>query len=974
MTRRSPLHVHISRLFLVLVLGMGTALGWMAWSVSRDIIDASAAQLNEHVHREILTTLNGLLTPAELAVKVASRHATARGPVEDGLPQAFGSLHDLLQASEAMTSIYIGDIDGNFVLLRRLHDAGDRARFNAPPGTRWVLQRIERQGDRKRGWFVHFDEALTRLRTDDRPDYAAAFDPRTRDWFKQAQVADGMVKTAPYLFHTSGKPGVTLAQSTPARNAVVGADMRLETLAGLLVQLRATPGAHLALLGTGGRVIVWDGMTPPANRSSESSDTLALPALNQLGVPVLEALTRHATQQNLPIGLLTGTTALRVEDRLWHATVRPFDLDDIRLHLVSTVPDDELMASARDMLHKQLMALGATLLLAIPATLVLSRRIGSDLKRLAGQTESIRRFDFAEPQPLDSTVLEVSQLAESLDTTRRTIQRFLDISFAVSGESNFGRLLPELLRETISAAQAEAGVLYLAENGHLVMVAGLHSDDRTVPHPPDALRTVDRTQVGPLMAGALIAGTARTGRLDQADARMPGIAQLESDLRTHHGIAVPLLNRKNELVGAMLLVRGTATDPALLRFIEALAASSAVSLESRALIQQQKDLFESFVRLIAGAIDAKSPHTGGHCARVPALTRLFAQAVCETREGPYRDFSLDEDEWEALHIASWLHDCGKITTPEFVIDKGTKLETLYDRIHEVRMRFEVLKRDAQIACLQAIAAGESQDSAQARLQAQWRELDDEFAFVARCNEGVESMPDEAPERLRSIAARTWLRTLDDSLGISPEERRRRDTLPAATLPVLEPLLADRPEHRIARKDADFAAQDDSRGFTMKPPTLLFDRGELHNLSVKRGTLTVEERHKINEHIVQTLLMLGELPFPRHLRAVPEIAGGHHEKMDGSGYPRGLTREQMSPLAKMMAIVDIFEALTAVDRPYKSPKPLSEAIRIMARMKRNGHIDPELFEIFVRSGTWRLYAERFLRHEQIDTVDIEGALA
>ena len=338
---------------------------------------------------------------------------------------------------------------------------------------------------------------------------------------------------------------------------------------------------------------------------------------------------------------------------------------------------------------------------------------------------------------------------------------------------------------------------------------------------------------------------------------------------------------------------------------------------------------------------------------------------------PFRDFTLGEEDWEAVHIAAWLHDCGKVTTPEYIVDKATKLEALYDRIHEIRMRFEVLKRDAEIACWQAIAGGADEATARAALAAAWALLDEEFAFVAACNEGGEEMDPARIERLQRIAARTWLRTLDDRLGVSPDELRRKG--PVVALPVREALLADKPEHRVARSAEELIPADNPWGFRLRVPALRYNRGELANLSIGRGTLTDEDRYKINEHIVQTIRMLDELPFPRHLKAVPEIAGGHHEKMDGSGYPRGLTREQMSPVARMMAIADIFEALTAVDRPYKKGKTLSEAIGIMARMRDAGHIDPDLFALFLTSGVYRQYAERYMPRDCVDEVDVARLL-
>lgn len=290
------------------------------------------------------------------------------------------------------------------------------------------------------------------------------------------------------------------------------------------------------------------------------------------------------------------------------------------------------------------------------------------------------------------------------------------------------------------------------------------------------------------------------------------------------------------------------------------------------------------------------------------------------------------------------------------------------------MRFEVLKRDAEIKYWQAIASGAEPSLAKAQLASELAQLDEEFAFVATCNEGGEFMAPEKVARLQQIAARTWMRTLSDRIGIAHEEKERKQRSPELPLPVQETLLADKSEHILLRSERDKLADDNPWGFKVKVPEHLYNRGELYNLSVARGTLSEEERFKINEHIIQTIIMLEKLPFPRHLQQVPEIAGGHHEKMDGSGYPKRLTREQMSWPARMMAIADIFEALTAVDRPYKKGKTLSEAIKIMGFMVKDQHIDAELFRLFLREGLHIEYAQRFMRPEQMDEVDLAPYLA
>ena len=388
----------------------------------------------------------------------------------------------------------------------------------------------------------------------------------------------------------------------------------------------------------------------------------------------------------------------------------------------------------------------------------------------------------------------------------------------------------------------------------------------------------------------------------------------------------------------------------------------------------QEELLDAFIKLIAGAIDAKSPYTGGHCQRVPEIAKMLAQAACDSSEKLFADYLLSDDQWQELHIASWLHDCGKVTTPEYVVDKSTKLETIYDRIHEIRTRFEVLKRDAEIDYWKAVSEGGDVDKLKISLQQTINELDDDFAFVATCNQGGEFMEDEKLIRLSEIADKRWLRTLNNRLGVSWEEAKRMDATPLQTLPTEERLLSDKSEHIIERLESEKIEKDNPWGFNLDVPEYKFNRGELYNMSVKAGTLTNEERYIINEHMVQTIKMLDQLPFPSHLKQVPAIAGGHHESMDGKGYPKRLTKDELSLTARMMAIADIFEALTASDRPYKKAKSLTVSLKIMSGMRDRKHIDTDLFDLFLTSGVYLEYAKNYLSKDQIDTVDINQYLS
>ncbi len=403
--------------------------------------------------------------------------------------------------------------------------------------------------------------------------------------------------------------------------------------------------------------------------------------------------------------------------------------------------------------------------------------------------------------------------------------------------------------------------------------------------------------------------------------------------RSQSFLTVPMKNHDGEVIGVLQLINAQEPDLSRVvtfseadqRLVESLASQAAIALSNRQLIIQLEELFESFIKLINMAIDDKSPYTGGHCDRVPTLTMMLAEAVDGTTEGPFAGFKMTERDRYELKIAGLLHDCGKISTPVHVVDKATKLQTLFDRIALVDTRFEVLKRDVEIASLKRQLAMRScidlqeEDRAREECERQKAEIDADRDFFRKINVGVTVMNDEIIQRVHAIGSqRTW---------VGPDG-------------VEIPFLTD---------------------------------DEVENLSIRRGTLTAKEREIINHHIVATNRMLEQVPWPKHLKNVPEYAGGHHERMDGRGYPKGLTRNQMSLQARMLGIADIFEALTAHDRPYKPGMKISKALEIMVRFKKNGHIDPDLFDVFMREGVYRRYAEQFLDADQVDIVSVDHLL-
>ncbi len=980
--RQLPLRVHIATLFIALILLLGGAVIWNSYTKTTRLMLRTAAERFDRIADQTARQLQVLVTPVAITVDLlAWQRLTFAASLTERLDH-LGYLREALAQSEHLSALYVGYDDGDFFLLRRLPaDSPLRAAHAAPDQARYLAQSVERNEEKViTAAFLFFDADLNLLRRDAKPDYT--FDPRTRPWYRLAQTRTEWIRTDPYLFFTTREVGITLARRATTGMAMVGADLTLRDLSATLAASRFLPSTQLALFDDRGQVIAH----PEAARLLREDDAgeLRLARLAELNEPVLAQLDQDWRDPARRAARLDpdGFT-LQIAGQNWRGIVKtlPFQ-GGAPLSLALAVPEGELLADAAQIRNQSVLITMGLVLLALPITWLLARRIARHLHRLVGEAARIRHFDFHESIVTHSVITEVNQLARAMDLMKSTIRRFLDIGSVLAAERHFERLLDRVLAETLALAQGDAGILLLVSDderelrpaaARLRNETGAAAVDRLAalsltespPHPLVEAARATAPQIRPLAPGEPLADY---------------LAPL-SDPPINAGqlMVVPLRNRQQELVGVLALLKAgsardeTAIAPELLAFIAALSGTSAVSIENQRLLQAQKNLFEAFIRLLANAIDAKSPYTGGHCARVPELTRLLAQAACADQAGPFQDFTLSETEWEELRIACWLHDCGKITTPEYVVDKATKLETIHDRIHEVRMRFEVLRRDAEIAYWRQVASGGDRDALRAELDAEWRALDDDFAFVARCNQGGEFMTPDQIARLQRLAGRTWLRTLDDRLGLSHEERTRKERMPAPPLPAVEPLLADKPEHRFERRSQDRIEADNPWGFRLDMPELLYNRGELHNLCIGRGTLTDEERYKINEHIVQTIVMLSRLPFPKALRRVPEIAGGHHEKMDGNGYPKRLRRAQMSVLARMMAIADIFEALTAIDRPYKSGKTLSEALRIMARMSQEQHIDPELFELFLSAGVYQQYAERFLRPEQIDAVRIEDYL-
>jgi HD-GYP domain-containing protein (c-di-GMP phosphodiesterase class II) len=523
------------------------------------------------------------------------------------------------------------------------------------------------------------------------------------------------------------------------------------------------------------------------------------------------------------------------------------------------------------------------------------------------------------------------------------LEKLTEIGIALSSERNTQKLLELILLGAKEITYADGGTLYSVQEDNTVKMEIIRTDSlnfamggttgNKIPFPAIPLFDEDSQPNLHMVVTNAVLLDATINIPDAYNAEGFDFSGTEAfDQQTgYHSqsfLTVPLKNHQNDIIGVLQLLNATDPDSGKVipfsheaqRLTESLASEAAIALTNRRLIDDLKALLESLIQLIATAIDEKSPYTGGHCERVPILTMMLAEAANAQETGPFKDFFLDDDDRYELNMAAWLHDCGKITTPEAVVDKATKLQTIFDRINLIEARFEILKRDAQIAALEArlakTAAGDNSSNSEIeeKLSRQLGRLEDDLKFLRHTNIGGEFMSEGDQDRVLSIGNQT--------LQIAGQRNN------------------------------------------------LLDPDEVYNLTIIKGTLTPEEREIINNHIVVTIEMLGTLPFPKRLKNIPEFAGGHHEKMDGSGYPRGLKGSQMSVQARIMAIADIFEALTAKDRPYKEGKKLSEALRILGFMSKDGHIDPLLFKLFIENKLYLKYAQEYLDPEQIDEVDPE----
>ena len=967
MSSRPPFHLGF-RLTIALVLAstvlaMALVTVVLTVAVGADATKKNAAILFSRIVQSVEERIDDFVAGSLEQARSAAQDPDALLPIEGSgrFHPFFGVLKGILVSHPSLRSVSLGATDGSLLQLVRVERSPElAARLKAPADTRFLLRIITPGTHRTQTWtFLGAAQTPLGQVSDSKIDFSA----ETALWVQQAIKASTVVVSNPFPSETDKKSSVAISVAFPGGQRVLGMEL---TLGGLQTYVdRQVISAHggLEVLDGEGKVL--------------------------------------AQSQGF-------------EDRPdWFKTAVDHRIAFRDYRVVLTAPRADFGGEFRLL---ELIVIGATILLLVllvPLTLSFTGRLTRIITVLGKDVEKVCQMDFSGDSPQSSKIREFDQLARGFAIMKLTLsgetkvladaqlklKKIVETGIALSTEKDSNALCQKILDTAKELTDADGGTLYLLNPKERILDFNIMLNDTLgtrfggtsgIPIPAGLkvklYRDDGEENHHNVASHAFLTGETFniTDAYDNDQFDFSGTRKFDeaNGYRSKSFLTVPLKPLGGDVLGVLQLInarqKGYFTND-MEEFVKALSASAATALYNKQLLDDLEQLFDAIIDIINGAIGRKSPYTGGHCERVPIIATELAKVTSAVQSGPLAGFSLDTKALREFVLAAKLHDVGKVTTPEYVVDKSTKLETIYNRIHEVRTRFEVLYRDAIIRRHEAVLADKTKAKAADKELAEFKKvLDDEWEFLAKANLGGEYLPPEQVERIKAIGSRTWLRYFDDRLGLSWEEEFRLafvEGLGTAkpTLPAPETLLADKPIHVFPRQIPFETAyqQPDKSPYPFKTPVpkALYNQGEIYNLAIGRGTLTEEEHFKIKEHVMQSIYMLDRLPWPKGLEMVPVIAGEHHETLVGTGYPYQRRAEDLSMQSRILTVADIFEALTASDRPYKKPKMLSEAVKILYFFKKDRHIDADLFDLFLTSGIYLEYAKVYLRPDQIDEVNI-----
>ncbi|EGA72201.1 metal dependent phosphohydrolase [Vibrio sinaloensis DSM 21326] len=937
-----PIHIHLTVVILfIVVIASGVQIFVTNKGLSTLISEANS-KLFDRIELETRYKLNSHYNTAFSALSSFAHNDSNQAMTLEEREQLLPKITYLLDQFPHIVSYSFYYPTGDLFRVIHLDNKTVRQSLKVNPNTQYLLIHRKDEALYTKGLDREFLEThsveldVARLLSD------------TPDWESLAANSSNKVSKP---MHILGKDslGITVFRRSD-EGTVVTAGVLLEDLQSSLKDTLTTDSSLRALYNDDGDIYAMtsnQGLNEPQN-----------PAIDDLKNEVLLKLLGDEKRQSQRV-----LGEFEFEGERWLGkvvTIRPLNSEHV--HLLMATRTADLFDTGLLIKTQTIYASLLVLIVMLPVVYLVSKYISKPIQRVTKKALEIERFRFDETSLDDSLIREIHDLNHAQMSTQETIKQFISLTNNIARQENLNDMLRLVCRDTAHAVSADGVFLYLLniETKSLVpkFIWWEGMDDSKL-----QAKDVPVSDANRFIQEIFIAKKPTIFNVNE----LPRIGLQWDKEDKAEIICIPLSSRSGEVIGSfgVLYKNGRAEEryEQYADYLKTLLGFTSVTIETHSMLDDQKALLDSFIQVFAGSLDKKSPYTGNHCQRVPVITQWLAQAAHQSKKEVFRHFNLTSKQWDELKMASWLHDCGKITTPEHVVDKATKLETIYDRIHEIRMRFEVLKRESEISLLKK-SIPHLPDEYHEQLKQLHTEIDKDFEFIANLNLGSEFVDGEALERLHEIANKTWTRTLSKTLGISWTEKQRYEE--DVEFPVSEPLLSDGLEHMIPW---DFPPTQEER-FTLKPTTYQANLGEVYNLSIQRGTLTDEERFIINDHIIQTIKILESLPFPKHMSNVAKIAGGHHEKIDGTGYPLGLKGEDMPTAAKIMAIADVFEALTSADRPYKKAKSLSESIRIMSFMVEDNHLDRDLFELFLTSGVYKRFADKFMCSSQIDTVDIK----
>ena len=926
---------YIASIFISIVSLLSGALIYVSVQHSQEISATLSKDIVTNYAEELSVKIEKVTSPLSTLLNTLAMGQFTSRSVGTPDPIWLATMTEILEKNQYLDSMYFGKEDGSAFLFQPLHDLKVKQSLSAPIGARLMVRYYIIGAQR-----IQFYDSNMKLMKEEL--ISSDYDPRERVWYRDVKNNEQIYMTGPYNFSNPAQDGITFSRKTRTGDAIIGVDLTLAKLTKLVQYFEFSINSNIFLLNSKSQII-------------GSNQLFSLMMGKELFTAEDLEFNDLVTQFEAENTATQTAQTVVWQGKKWELMITPLTLaDNSMLRVVNFVSHDDLFEASSNLRNDLVIISIISVIISFIIVLYIARRIASPLTYLTNSIENIQRFRFQRKRYEASHIQEIDKLNEAMGLMENVLLDFFNNLRNVARTSRPEELSESIVtqvKEILSADDCQLFTNTPENRGEFKLSAksGTTTDFNLqclYNHNPDAFtQSIYELTV------------------DEAN-------HIFIDRLCHSGFIIPLFNRNNDNTGALLIgFTADITDDTRnrLRFVREFIGFNEIVLEHLEKVEAQRNLFHSFVEMTATAVDVKSPYTGGHCQRVPKITKMLAKAATLDTD-KFADFSLTSKSWEELLVAAWLHDCGKVTTPDYVMDKATKLETIYDRIHEIRMRYEVLKRDAEVVYWQSIAEGMNETKAQQVCDDLKQELDEEFAFIASCNPGSEFIDPEKQQRLAAIGERTWLRTLPDDIGISQQELAKKHQA-NKTLPVTEKVLADKPEHLFVWEEKKQLQANSKRDFKMVQPAHRYNRGELHNLMIKSGTLTPEERYNINDHIVQTYLMLDQLPYPEHLKNVPLIAGSHHEKMNGQGYPLQLKGEEIPIGGRMIAVADVFEALTACDRPYKAAKTLSHSLKIMSFMVKDEHLDGDVFDLFLTQAIYKEYADEYLTAEQLDFVDV-----